>query len=103
MLRARGITGSYQWVTTLEGVAALLQRGSVLFGVPWYNAWFEPDSDGFVDAGGPDRWESSVWPLLATLLQALNAFVLHWSDDRTAAMNAAIACLGSAGRLVLRP
>lgn len=59
VLRARGLIGSYQWATTVEGLAALLQRGSVLVGTPWYNAFFEPDADGFIDAGGPDRWESS--------------------------------------------
>jgi hypothetical protein len=43
----------------VQGVGALLQRGSIMFGTPWYNAWFEPDADGFVDAGGPERWEPS--------------------------------------------
>jgi hypothetical protein len=56
VLKARGLIGSYTWATTLEGVAALLQRGSVMFGTPWYEAWFEPDSDGFVDGGD---WEAS--------------------------------------------
>ncbi|MGI5233786.1 hypothetical protein [Actinoallomurus sp. CA-142502] len=56
VLKARGLIGSYTWATTLEGVAALLQRGSIMFGAPWYEAWFEPGPDGFVDEGG---WESS--------------------------------------------
>lgn len=34
-----------------------------------------------------------ITTLLATLLQFLNAFWLHWSDDRTAAINAAIAVI----------
>jgi formate hydrogenlyase subunit 3/multisubunit Na+/H+ antiporter MnhD subunit len=34
-----------------------------------------------------------ITTLLATLLQLLNAFVLHWTDDRTAAINAAIAVI----------
>lgn len=59
VLRKRGLVGSYQWATTVEGLGALLQRGSVLMGVPWYNAWFSPDADGFVDASGPDQWLSS--------------------------------------------
>lgn len=58
-LKTRGLIGSYQWATTVAGLAALLQRGSVLMGVPWFNAWFSPDRDGFVDASGPDVWESS--------------------------------------------
>jgi hypothetical protein len=59
VLKARGLIGSYQWATTVHGVGALLQRGSVLFGTPWFNSWFNPDSDGFVDAGGRDVWEAS--------------------------------------------
>lgn len=58
-LRRRRLIGSYQWATSLEGLAALLQRGTALVGTPWFNSWFEPDADGFVDAGRPEDWESS--------------------------------------------
>lgn len=59
VLKRRGIIGSYQWATTVDGLAALLQRGTALVGMPWYNAFFEPDRDGFIDAGGPETWEAS--------------------------------------------
>lgn len=59
VLQKRGLIGSYQWATTMEGLAALLQRGSIMLGTPWFNSWFEPDADGFVDGGGPETWEAS--------------------------------------------
>lgn len=55
VLKARGLIGSYQWATTVEGLAALLQRGSLLIGMPWYNTFFEPDNRGFIDAAGIDQ------------------------------------------------
>lgn len=59
VFKRRGLIGSYQWATTAEGLAALLQRGSVLIGMPWFNSFFEPDADGFIDGGDLDAWESS--------------------------------------------
>jgi hypothetical protein len=49
-LQATGMVKAYVWATTLRGVGHLLQRGGVLLGTPWYNAWFDPGADGFVDA-----------------------------------------------------
>jgi hypothetical protein len=59
VFKRHGWIGSYQWATTAEGLAALLQRGSVMIGMPWFNSFFEPDRDGFIDGGSPDDWESS--------------------------------------------
>lgn len=33
-----------------DALAAALQDGPVLLGLPWFNAWFTPGRDGFVDA-----------------------------------------------------
>jgi hypothetical protein len=49
-LKAAGLIGRYVWATSLQGFATLLQRGGVLMGTPWLEAWFEPDADGFVDS-----------------------------------------------------
>lgn len=55
-LKLAGLIGSYQWATTTQGFALLLQRQGVLMGTPWFEAFFDPDTHGFIDAGG---WESS--------------------------------------------
>lgn len=56
-LHARGLVDQYGHATTAHELCALLQTGPVLLGVPWYAAWSEPDSLGFIDAD-PD-WQSS--------------------------------------------
>src|SRR5262249_47711473 len=39
------------------GFLRLLQNGPVLQGMPWYNAFFEPDAKGFIDANR--NWSTS--------------------------------------------
>lgn len=56
VLKKAGLIKGYQWVTTVRGVAAALQTGGVIIGTPWYEAWFTPDSKGFVDNGA---WTTS--------------------------------------------
>jgi len=55
-LKARGLIGSYVHATTADAVASLLQLGPVMFGMPWFEDWFTPDNDGFIDSGD---WSSS--------------------------------------------
>lgn len=55
-LKQDRLISSYRWATDARGVATMLQDGGVLLGVPWYQAWFEPDGDGFVDGDGPESW-----------------------------------------------
>ncbi|MFJ1900546.1 hypothetical protein [Streptomyces sp. NPDC088115] len=50
VLRDRGLIDEYGHATTAEELCALLQTGPVLFGMPWYSAFSEPDSSGFVDS-----------------------------------------------------
>lgn len=52
VLKTAGLISGYQWATTLQGFASQLQVGSVIVGFPWFNAFFEPDADGFIDAKG---------------------------------------------------
>ena len=49
-LKGAGLVGRYTWATSLHGFGVLLQRGGVLMGTPWFEAWFDPDADGFVDS-----------------------------------------------------
>lgn len=55
VLRSRGTIKGYRWARTAYGLLRLLQNGPVLQGMPWYNAFFEPDNDGFIDS-------SQFWP-----------------------------------------
>jgi hypothetical protein len=57
-LRSRGLIDQYGHATTAEELCALLQTGPVLMGLPWSDAFFEPDSDGFIDAD--PNWRSST-------------------------------------------
>lgn len=57
VLRARATIKGYRWARSAYGLLRLLQRGPVLQGMPWYNAFFHPDADGYIDAD--PSWPSS--------------------------------------------
>jgi hypothetical protein len=57
VLKSRGTIKGYRWARSAYGFLRLLQNGPVLQGMPWYNAFFEPDKDGFIDAD--PHWSSS--------------------------------------------
>ena len=57
VLKARGTIKSYRWARTPYGFLQMLQHGPVLQGMPWYQAFFTPGKDGFIDAD--PNWSSS--------------------------------------------
>jgi Papain family cysteine protease len=57
VLKARNTIKGYRWARTAHGFLRLLQAGPVLQGMPWYNAFFEPDGGGFIDTN--TNWPSS--------------------------------------------
>jgi hypothetical protein len=57
VLKTRGTIAGYRWARTAYGLLRLLQNGPVLQGMPWYEAFFEPDAHGFIDASS--TWQSS--------------------------------------------
>jgi hypothetical protein len=57
VLTSRGTVRGYHWARTAQGFLRLLQTGPVLQGMPWYNAFFYPDSNGFIDAD--PHWNAS--------------------------------------------
>jgi hypothetical protein len=57
VLKSRGTISGYRWARTPYGLLRLLQAGPLLQGMPWYNAFFEPDGDGFIDSSS--TWQSS--------------------------------------------
>jgi hypothetical protein len=74
-LRAAHLVNRYAWATTLRGFGSALQRGGVMVGTPWLNAWFEPGPDGFVDAD-PSWLNSGVAGGHEVYVEALEA----WDD-----------------------
>jgi hypothetical protein len=57
VLKKRGAIKSYRWARSPYGLLRLLQQGPVLQGMPWYNAFFTPDRNAFIDAD--PKWQSS--------------------------------------------
>ncbi|HZC73199.1 MAG TPA: C1 family peptidase [Jatrophihabitans sp.] len=57
VLKTRGTITGYRWARSAYGFLRLLQNGPVLQGMPWYNAFFDPDQDGFIDSN--PSWTSS--------------------------------------------
>jgi hypothetical protein len=57
VLKSRGTIGRYRHARSAYGLLRLLQSGPVLQGMPWYNAFFDPDGDGFIDSNS--NWPSS--------------------------------------------
>jgi hypothetical protein len=57
VLKSRGTIKSYRHARSAYGFLRLLQAGPVLQGMPWYNAFFEPDKAGFIDA--KSTWSGS--------------------------------------------
>ena len=57
VLKQRGTIRGYRWARSPYGLLRLLQNGPVLQGMPWYQAFFDPDSDGFIDSYS--NWPSS--------------------------------------------
>ncbi len=47
-----GLISSYRTAHDPQSLVSLLQKGSVIQGTPWFNAWMTPDSNGFVDGDG---------------------------------------------------
>jgi hypothetical protein len=57
VLKRRGTITGYRWARSAYGFLRLLQDGPVLQGMPWYQSFFDPDSNGFIDAN--PAWLSS--------------------------------------------
>lgn len=57
VLKSRGTIKGYRWARSAYGFLRLLQEGPVLQGMPWYNSFFEPDAQGFIDSD--PHWTSS--------------------------------------------
>ncbi len=50
--KAAGYVADEKIAVGAQNIASLLQTGGVLAGIPWMEAWFQPNSAGFVDGDG---------------------------------------------------
>jgi hypothetical protein len=51
-LEAQGLASNYTTGSGVTGAMSMLQAGTVMLGMPWFMAWEQPDSDGFIDGDG---------------------------------------------------
>lgn len=51
-LETLGLASSYKTASGVLGALSLLQAGTVMQGTPWFRAWMQPDSAGFIDGDG---------------------------------------------------
>lgn len=51
-LHDAGIIEGFRTAASPLDVPSLLQARTVIVGSPWFNSWFDPDADGFVDGDG---------------------------------------------------
>ena len=51
-LQSLGVISGQKIAHGAQDLVSLLQTGVVAQGSPWFNSWFEPDANGFVDGNG---------------------------------------------------
>lgn len=62
---SRGLAVNYKSASEPLALASLIQGGTVIVGLPWFEAWMQPDPQGFVDGAGS----------LETLMRAIESGV----------------------------
>jgi hypothetical protein len=94
VLRGRMTIDKYRWARTPYGLLRLLQDAPVLIGMPWHNAFFNPNGSGFIDAApnwvgsGVAGWhevvirECEIDPIdvFSTVLTLDNSWGSGWGD-----------------------
>lgn len=60
-LERLGFASTYKTASGVLGALSLLQAGTVMQGLPWFRAWMQADSQGFIDGdGSPGALEAAV-------------------------------------------
>lgn len=75
------VASTYKTASGGQNIASLLQSGTVIQGTPWFNSWFNPDSNGFIDGNGSrsafeDAINSGVAGGHETCISAIETLVL---------------------------
>lgn len=95
VLKSRGTISGYRWASTAVGFVTLLQTAPVMMGTPWYQAFFDPDKNGFIDsnrywrssgiAGGHEIEALAVdidtSNLLNSVITFANSWGTRWADN----------------------
>lgn len=84
-LEKQGLIQGHKTASGIHNIVSLAQAGTLIMGGPWFNAWMEPDSDGFVDGdGGLESLERAISSGVAggheTCLTAVEKLVLDVVD-----------------------
>src|SRR6476646_8972440 len=90
VLKSRGLIQGYRWARTPYGFLRLLQNGPVLQGMHWYQAFFTPDPQGFIDsdpnwpssgvAGGHDIEAVAVEPDTTDAFNSVITYINSWGS-----------------------
>ncbi|HET6909070.1 MAG TPA: hypothetical protein VFH54_07015 [Mycobacteriales bacterium] len=51
-LEAQRVIAGHKTAVGADNLVSLMQAGTVIVGQPWFQSWFNPDSEGFVDGDG---------------------------------------------------
>lgn len=107
------IIGSSAIAHGAEDICSLMQDDGILVGQPWFQSWFEPDSNGFIDgdgsraalqaainsgvAGGHETYWSAIEKLtldalgrvdpLNTIIRMRNHWTASWGDHGSARLH----------------
>lgn len=84
-LEKQGLIKGHKTASGIHNVVSLAQGGSLIMGGPWFNAWMEPDSNGFIDGdGGLESLERAIGSGLAgnheTCMSAVERLALNVVD-----------------------
>lgn len=91
VLKARGLISGYTHITSLAAAHTAIQTGPFITGVNWYNAMFDPDSNGFVTIGGGvaggHEFEIVAYDALKGWWKFANSWGTSWGADGYAYMS----------------
>lgn len=89
-LETQGLISGHRTAHGIHNVVSLLQTGTAIMGVPWFNAWMQPDSQGFIDGAG--TLDDLQWAIASgvaggheTCITAVERLVLTATDTIDAA------------------
>jgi hypothetical protein len=79
-----GLAKNYIVPHNVQGALLALQSGTVMQGSPWFNSWFQPDADGFVDGDGSvDALEEAIQSGIAGGHETLEHAILQLAQTST--------------------
>jgi len=85
---AHGLAKNYIVPHNIQGALLALQKGTVIQGAPWFNSWFQPDSDGFIDGDGSvEAFEAAIQSGVAGGHETCQRAIKQLAQSSTGAIN----------------